>query len=62
MIPNMFFLKQTLNNDPSTAAHMMFLYTLPYSLKPICGYLSDNFFIFGYRMKGYFIIFGIIEA
>lgn len=62
LIPNMYYLKETLNNPPSIAAHLMFLYMLPYSLKFVYGYLSDNYFLFGYRMKGYFIIFGMIEC
>lgn len=49
LIPNMYYLKDKLGNEPAAAAHLMFIYTLPYTLKPICGYLSDNYFLFGYR-------------
>lgn len=47
--------------DPYTDVYMTMLY-LPWILKPLFGFLSDWLFPFGYRMRGYMVIVGLLNT
>jgi folate/biopterin transporter len=55
-----YFLKDTLHLSPSEAAALQGLVTLPWIIKPLYGFLSDGFPIFGYKRRSYLILAGII--
>lgn len=44
-----FFLKDELHLAPAEVAALAGLFTLPWVLKPLYGFLSDGLPIFGYR-------------
>ena len=55
-----FLLKDTLHLGPSENAALSGLFTLPWTIKPLYGFLSDSVPIFGYRRRSYLILAGII--
>ena len=54
-----YFLKDTLNLSPSEIATITGLFSIPWIIKPLYGFLSDGLPIFGYRRKSYLILSGI---
>jgi MFS family permease len=47
--------------DPYTDLYMTMLY-LPWVLKPLFGFLADWLYPFGYRMRGYMVIIGLLNT
>jgi len=55
-----YFLKDDLNLLPAESAALMGFTSLPWLLKPIYGFLSDGFPIYGYKRRSYLVIAGIM--
>eukprot|EP01042_Synura_sphagnicola_P000528 gene528-564_t len=53
-------MKDELHLSPAELAGITGLTTLPWMIKPIYGFLSDGFPIWGYRRKSYLILSGIL--
>ncbi len=58
--PLFFYLKERLNLPPSTVMYLGSVTTLPWMIKPLYGWLSDTFPLFGYRRKSYMILSGLL--
>lgn len=58
--PLFFYLKETLGLAPSAVMYLSSVTTLPWMIKPLYGWLSDTFPIFGYRRKSYMILSGLL--
>ena len=56
--PLFFYLKETLGLSPSTMMYLGSVTTLPWMIKPLYGWLSDTFPLWGYRRKSYMILSG----
>lgn len=57
-----FFLKDTLHLGPSELAALTGLFTIPWTIKPLYGFLSDGLPLFGYRRRSYLILCGLLGA
>ncbi|NMG18580.1 folate/biopterin family MFS transporter [Brasilonema bromeliae] len=57
-----FFLKDELLLTPAQVAALFGVVFLPWTLKPLFGFLSDGLPIFGYRRRPYLVISGILGA
>ena len=57
-----YFYKNTLAVDPATLSTVMSLVAIPWTIKPLYGFLSDGWPIFGYRRKPYIIIAGAVGS
>ncbi|NEP16476.1 MAG: folate/biopterin family MFS transporter, partial [Leptolyngbya sp. SIO4C1] len=57
-----FFLKDDLGLTPAEVAALTGLATLPWTVKPLFGFLSDGLPLFGYRRRPYLILSGILGA
>ncbi|MGB2926825.1 MAG: folate/biopterin family MFS transporter [Limnothrix sp.] len=55
-----FFLKDDLGLTPAEVAALTGLAAFPWVIKPLFGFLSDGFPLFGYRRRSYLIISGIL--
>lgn len=55
-LPNLMYVKHKLRQDAANFTKFDSLIKIPWIIKPVFGYLSDNVFIFGYRMKIYLIL------
>jgi len=55
-----FLLKDTFNLGPAEMSALSGLFTLPWILKPIYGFLSDGFPLFGYRRRSYLVLVGLL--
>jgi folate/biopterin transporter len=55
-----FFLKDELTLSPAEVAAMMGIAALPWTIKPIFGFVSDGLPIFGYRRRPYLILSGLL--
>jgi folate/biopterin transporter len=55
-----FFLKDELALSPAEVAAMMGIAALPWTIKPIFGFVSDGLPIFGYRRRPYLILSGLV--
>mmetsp|Transcript_54127 Transcript_54127/g.128579 ORF Transcript_54127/g.128579 Transcript_54127/m.128579 type:complete len:489 (+) Transcript_54127:80-1546(+) len=55
-----YFYKNTLGVDPATLSTVSSLTALPWTCKPIYGFVSDSYPIFGYRRRPYILIAGIV--
>lgn len=55
-----FFLKDDLNLGPAEVAALTGLATLPWTIKPLFGFLSDGLPIFGYRRRPYLFLSGLV--
>ena len=53
--PLFFYLKEKLLLDPSTIMYLSSVTTLPWMIKPLYGWISDSFPLWGYRRKSYMI-------
>ena len=58
--PLFFYLKENLGLPPSTVMYLSSVTTLPWMVKPLYGWLSDTFPLFGYRRKSYMILSGLL--
>ena len=55
-----FLLKDTLGLGPAEMSALTGIFTLPWTVKPIYGFLSDGFPLFGYRRRSYLVLAGIV--
>ncbi len=51
-----FFLKYTSHLGPAELSTLTGLFTLPWTIKPIYGFLSDGLPSFGYKRRSYLIL------
>ncbi len=54
--PLFFYLKETLGLSASRVMILSSVTTLPWMIKPLYGWLSDTFPLWGYRRKSYMIL------
>ncbi len=57
-----FFLKDDLGLTPAEVAALSGIATLPWTIKPLFGLLSDGLPIFGYRRRPYLMLSGLLGA
>lgn len=57
-----YYLKDDLHLNPAEAAALTGLTTLPWVIKPLYGFLSDGFPIFGYKRRSYLAIAGMLGS
>lgn len=57
-----FFLKDDLGLTPAEVSALMGIAALPWTVKPLFGFLSDGLPILGYRRRPYLILSGILGA
>jgi hypothetical protein len=57
-----FFLKDDLGLTPAEVAALSGIATLPWTVKPLFGLLSDGLPIFGYRRRPYLVLSGLLGA
>ncbi|MEC4814769.1 MAG: folate/biopterin family MFS transporter [Scytonema sp. PMC 1069.18] len=57
-----FFLKDELGLTPAQVSAMLGVVVLPWTIKPLFGFISDGFPILGYRRRPYLILSGILGA
>ena len=57
-----FFLKDELGLSPAEVSALFGIVVLPWVIKPVFGFFSDGFPIFGYRRRPYLILSGILGA
>lgn len=55
-----FFLKDELGLSPAQVSLLMGIAVLPWTIKPLFGFISDGLPIFGYRRRPYIVISGLI--
>lgn len=57
-----FFLKDDISLSPAEVSALMGIAALPWTIKPVFGFLSDGLPIFRYRRRPYLILSGILGA
>ncbi|ARV57736.1 folate/biopterin family MFS transporter [Nostocales cyanobacterium HT-58-2] len=57
-----FFLKDELGLSPAQVSAMLGVVILPWTIKPLFGFISDGLPIFGYRRRPYLVLSGILGA
>jgi len=57
-----FLLKDELHLGPAEMSALTGIFALPWTVKPLYGFLSDGFPLFGYRRRSYLILAGIVGA
>ncbi|WP_017715883.1 folate/biopterin family MFS transporter [Kamptonema formosum] len=57
-----FFLKDELGLSPAEVSAMFGIAVLPWTVKPLFGFLSDGLPLFGYRRRPYLILSGLLGA
>lgn len=57
-----FFLKDTLHLGPAELAALTGLFSIPWTIKPLYGFLSDGLPLFGYRRRSYLVLCGLLGA
>ncbi|WOL08913.1 folate-biopterin transporter 1, chloroplastic-like isoform X1 [Canna indica] len=57
-----FYLKDDLRLDPAETAVITGLSSLPWLIKPLYGFISDSFPLFGYRRRSYLFLSGLLGA
>uniref|UniRef100_A0A0D6R5J4 Major facilitator superfamily (MFS) profile domain-containing protein n=1 Tax=Araucaria cunninghamii TaxID=56994 RepID=A0A0D6R5J4_ARACU len=57
-----FFLKDDLHLDPAETAVISGVSAAPWLVKPLYGFISDSFPLFGYRRRSYLILAGLLGA
>ncbi|WP_193199632.1 folate/biopterin family MFS transporter [Nostoc sp. MG11] len=57
-----FFLKDELLLSPAQMSVLLGIVALPWMIKPVFGFVSDGFPIFGYRRRPYLVLSGILGA
>lgn len=60
--PLFFYLKETVGLSASSIMMLGSVTTAPWMIKPLYGWLSDTFPLWGYRRKSYMILSGILGA
>jgi folate/biopterin transporter len=55
-----FLLKDSLGLGPAELSALTGIFTLPWTVKPLYGFLSDGFPLFGYRRRSYLIVAGLL--
>ena len=55
-----YLFKDTLHLGPAELSALSGLFVLPWTLKPLYGFLSDGIPLFGYKRKSYLILCGVI--
>ena len=55
-----YFVKDELHLDPAAAGLIFTLSSFPWLVKPLWGFVSDTFPLFGYRRKSYLFLCGIL--
>ncbi|MEL6136300.1 MAG: folate/biopterin family MFS transporter [Cyanobacteria bacterium J06628_6] len=55
-----FFLKDELSLSPAEVAALTGIASLPWTIKPVFGFLSDGLPLFGYRRRPYLILSGLL--
>jgi hypothetical protein len=54
-----FLLKDQLHLGPAELSALTGIFTLPWTIKPLYGFLSDGFPLFGYRRRSYLLLAGL---
>lgn len=54
--PLFFYLKENLGLAPPTVMYLSSVTTIPWMIKPLYGWISDTFPLFGYRRRSYLIL------
>lgn len=57
-----FYLKDDLHLDPAETAVISGASALPWLIKPLYGFISDSFPLFGYRRRSYLVLSGLLGA
>lgn len=57
-----FFLKDDLSLSPAQVAALMGIAAIPWTIKPLFGFMSDGLPLFGYRRRPYLVISGLLGA
>jgi folate/biopterin transporter len=57
-----FFLKDDLGLAPAEVSALFGIVALPWMVKPLFGFISDGFPLFGYRRRSYLILSGVLGA
>ncbi|KAL2244279.1 folate-biopterin transporter 1, chloroplastic isoform X2 [Sesamum indicum] len=57
-----FYLKDDLHLDPAETAVVSGISSLPWLVKPLYGFISDSFPLFGYRRRSYLVLSGLLGA
>ncbi|KAL8481749.1 hypothetical protein ACS0TY_028046 [Phlomoides rotata] len=57
-----FYLKDDLHLDPAETAIISGVSSLPWLVKPLYGFISDSFPLFGYRRRSYLVLSGLLGA
>ncbi|XP_057958144.1 folate-biopterin transporter 1, chloroplastic [Malania oleifera] len=57
-----FYLKDDLHLDPAETAVIAGFSSLPWLIKPLYGFISDSFPLFGYRRRSYLVLSGLLGA
>lgn len=61
-LPNFYYFKDVLKENPDVYMKAINLASLPWSLKPISGYLQDSINLGGYRSKGWILFATLLAA
>ncbi|KAK8332388.1 hypothetical protein V6Z12_A10G135900 [Gossypium hirsutum] len=57
-----FYLKDDLHLDPAETALISGFSSLPWLVKPVYGFISDSFPLFGYRRRSYLVLSGLLGS
>ncbi|KAK4388604.1 Folate-biopterin transporter 1, chloroplastic, partial [Sesamum angolense] len=57
-----FYLKDDLHLDPAETAVISGISSIPWLVKPLYGFISDSFPLFGYRRRSYLVVSGLLGA
>ena len=57
-----FFLKDDIGLSPAEVAALTGIAALPWTIKPLFGFLSDGLPLFGYRRRSYLILSGVLGS
>ncbi|KAM3308852.1 folate-biopterin transporter 1, chloroplastic isoform X1 [Capsicum chacoense] len=57
-----FYLKDDLHLDPAETAVISGFSSLPWLIKPLYGFISDSFPLFGYQRRSYLVLSGLLGA
>ncbi|ERM93486.1 hypothetical protein AMTR_s00004p00014350 [Amborella trichopoda] len=57
-----FYLKDDLHLDPAETAVISGVSAFPWLIKPIYGFISDSYALFGYRRRSYLVLSGLLGA
>jgi len=57
-----FYYKDTLHLEPSELSFIGSITAIPWIIKPLYGFISDTYPLFGYKRKGYLILSGLLSS